>query len=150
MASRSSRSKDASRDDALVVPVVAESAVVSRERREAARVRVRKRVSTHDVPVDLALTRERVEVSRVPVNREVAAPPPVRQEGDTTIVPVLEERLVVEKRLVLREEVHIRRIASTRNAHERVPVRAEEVEVERIVAGDVQPGGVGPSRRARR
>lgn len=35
--------------------------------------------------------------------------PEIRTEGDVTIVPVLEEVLVVEKRLVLKEELHIRR-----------------------------------------
>ncbi|MCA1628121.1 MAG: YsnF/AvaK domain-containing protein, partial [Acidobacteria bacterium] len=54
--------------------------------------------------VDELLLKEAVEVERVIINREVDAPVPVRYEGETMIVPVLEEMLVVEKRLVLKEE----------------------------------------------
>jgi stress response protein YsnF len=55
------------------------------------------------------------------VDHIVDAAPPVRTEGDVTIVPVLEEVLVVEKRLVLKEELRIRR--SRRQETEEIPVR---------------------------
>jgi stress response protein YsnF len=51
-----------------------------------------------------------VEIGRVPVGRPVDTMPPVRQEGDTTIVPVVEEIIVVGRRLILKEEVRIRRL----------------------------------------
>jgi hypothetical protein len=45
----------------------------------------------------------------VQIDRIVAEPPVQRQEGDTLILPVVEEVLVVEKRLMLREEIRITR-----------------------------------------
>jgi stress response protein YsnF len=68
----------------------------------------------------------------VPVNRVVEGPIPVRYEGDTMVVSVLEEVLVVGTRLLLKEEVHI----TTRRTetHRPVPVtrRREDVAVERV------------------
>ena len=134
-----------------VVPVIEEAPTIERARKVVGRVRVTKRVTTRDVPVDVELQGERVQVKRVRVGREVAAPPPVRQDGDTTIVPVLEERVVVEKRLVLREEIHITRVRTTARAQKRVQVRAEEVDVERIGKGEGDAAaGVGPARRGPR
>lgn len=57
----------------------------------------------HEVTAWDIVQREQVEVTRVPMDIEVAQVPQVRIEGDVTIVPVLEERLVVEKRLFLVE-----------------------------------------------
>jgi hypothetical protein len=54
------------------------------------------------------LVSQDIEITRVTINRVVEGVVPVRQEGDTTIYPVLEEVLVVEKRLILREELHMR------------------------------------------
>ena len=56
---------------------------------------------------------ETVEVTRVPIDKVVETAPEIRTDGDVTIVPVLEEVLVVEKRLVLKEELHIRRRVET-------------------------------------
>lgn len=58
---------------------------------------------------------EEADVRRVPVNRIVSEAPQTRQEGEVTIVPIVEEVLVVEKRLLLKEEIHIVR--------KRAPVR---------------------------
>lgn len=61
------------------------------------------------VDIDEPLFTDEVSVERVPVNRIVDAVPETRQEGDVTIIPVIEEVITVEKRLLLREEVRIRR-----------------------------------------
>jgi stress response protein YsnF len=57
--------------------------------------------------------------------------PSVRQEGDVTIIPVVEEILVVERRLVLKEEVHIRRIKTTERHQEQIKLRRQEATVSR-------------------
>ena len=63
------------------------------------------------------------------------APVPVRQEGDTTIVTLHEEVVVVETRLRATEEVHlIRRQALMRSARKRVTLRREEAVIERLDA----------------
>lgn len=58
---------------------------------------------------DEQLFGEDVSVERVPVNRILDGPIETRHEGDTTIIPVIEEVLTVQKRLFLREEVRITR-----------------------------------------
>lgn len=56
-----------------------------------------------------SLLREDCEVERVTVQRYVDKPEEIRMDGDTLIVPLMEEVLVVEKRLMVREELHIKR-----------------------------------------
>ena len=74
----------------------------------------------------------------VPVNRVVDGPVVPRQEGDTLILSVLEEVLVVERRLVLKEEVRVVRTRVTEPATQRVTLRREEIVVERD--GDADAG----------
>jgi hypothetical protein len=62
-----------------------------------------------DVMFNEPLFSEDVSVERVPVNRIISGPAQTRQEGDTTIIPVVEEVITVQKRLFLREEVRITR-----------------------------------------
>jgi len=78
------------------------------------------------------LEQEAVEVTRVPIEVEVQTPPQTRRDGDTLIVPVLEERLVIEKRLFVVEELHIRRRVSQDDVEVTVPVRKQRAIVERI------------------
>ena len=120
-----------------VLPVVAEHATVGVETRETGKVAVhvhpRERVET----VEVALAAEEVEVERVPIGRVVARPPATRRRGDVTIVPVVEEVVSIEKHLVLKEEIHIRRRTRVRKEEHEVLLRSEEVEV-------VHDGGSGP------
>jgi uncharacterized protein (TIGR02271 family) len=132
------------------VPLVEETAHVARATAVTGRVRVRKRVTARVVPVDVELARERVRVTRHRVEREVRAMPPVRQEGDTLIIPVVEERVVVERRLVLREEIHVTRVHGMSHARKRVRLRAEHVEVERIDEDGASDGGASAPPRPRR
>ena len=69
----------------------------------------------------------------MPIDRVVEAPPEVRPEDGVTIVPVLEEVLVVEKRLVLKEELHIRRTMEAKPVAVPVTLRKQRAEVERLV-----------------
>ena len=59
------------------------------------------------------------------------APAP-RRDGDTTILSVVEEVLVVERRLRLVEEVHVTEVRSEYRAPQTVSLRREEVNVERL------------------
>ena len=70
-----------------------------------------------------------MQVERVPVNRFVSGTQPVRQDGDVTIVPVYEEVLVVERRLMLKEEVKVTRQRHVRSQRREVELRSEQVEV---------------------
>lgn len=127
--------------DTTTLSLVEERVHVDTRRVETARVRVHRRVETHDEPVDVLAWREHVAIERVPVNRVVEQPPAVRHEGDTTIVPVLEERIVTIRQLVLVEELHIKTRREQRHERRTVRLRRERVEVDRIaVGGDSDPG----------
>ncbi|MEI6110741.1 MAG: YsnF/AvaK domain-containing protein [Cyanobium sp. ELA712] len=125
---------DAVRDArGLVIPVVEERLEVSRERVETGRVRITKSVEAREVVVDDPLKRESVRVEHVPINQVVTgAVPQVREEGDVTVIPILEERVVTRTELVLVEEVRIHRDHSEYNDPQRVTLRKEVVAVERF------------------
>jgi stress response protein YsnF len=75
---------------------------------------------------------EHVEVNRVVVNQIVDEIPPIRYEGDTMIVPILEEIVVIDVRLIVREEVHIVRHREELHEPQRVVLRREEVQIEAV------------------
>jgi uncharacterized protein (TIGR02271 family) len=117
----------------LVIPVVEERLEVSRERVETGRVRIIKSVEAREVVVDDPLKRESVRVEHVPINQVVTgAVPQVREEGDVTVIPILEERVVTRTELVLVEEVRIHRDHSEYHDPQRVTLRKEAVAVERF------------------
>lgn len=119
-----------------VIPVVAEEPTVQKRKRTTGSVAIRKSVHERTEVVDPALQAEEVKIERVAVNRIVEGPVPVRQEGDTTIISLLEEVLVVEKRLVVREEVHITRLHKEVHAPQEVQLREEHVEIVRTPRTD--------------
>ena len=121
--------------ETLVLPLLAEAVDVARRRVIGDTVRVATVTRQHEQLVDEALTHERVEIERVPVGRTVEAVPPVREEGDTTIMPVVEEVVVVERRLVLKEEIRIRRVRSTEHHRESVVLRTQDAVITRVEAG---------------
>jgi uncharacterized protein (TIGR02271 family) len=99
---------------------------------ETGRVRIRKMVHEHEEIVDPPLWRDEVVIERVPINRVVEGPMSVRSEEDTLIIPVLEDVLVIEKRLLLKEEVRITKRRVETHTPQRVTLRREEAAVERI------------------
>jgi uncharacterized protein (TIGR02271 family) len=116
----------------VVIPVAEERPVIRTRKVETGRVRITKTVASHEEDIDEPLVEETVEVERVAIHRPVDQPPPVRYEGDTMIVPVFEETLVVEKRLVLKEELRITRRRAESRRPRRTTLRHEEVSVERL------------------
>ncbi len=98
---------------------------------ETGRVRVKTSVDTREVWVRGELERQAVQVERVAIDRMVEQPPQIRQDGDMLIVPVVEEVIVVEKRFLLKEELHIRTIRSTQSVEEPVTLRTLRADVER-------------------
>lgn len=115
----------------FVVPVVVEELEVGRRVATTGVVRVQKRVHEREQLVEETITREDVQIERTPVGRLVDAPPAMRNEGDTLIIPIVEEVLVVEKRLRLKEEVRVTWRRAVEPTAERVVLREEELVVER-------------------
>lgn len=123
-------------ESTATLPLVEEALSVGKREVVTGRVRVRTATDHREELVTSDLSSERVEVERVPVDREVDVAPEIRQEGDVTIVPIVEEVLVVEKRLVLTEEVHIRRTRTVEHVETPVVLRKQEAFVERLEADD--------------
>ena len=121
------------RDDHHVLPIVEEQAVIGRSVRETGTVRIQQTASEHQTVAEGAVNRTSAEVERVPVNRIVDSVPEIRTEGDLLYIPVVEEELVVTKRLVLREEIVVRRSVQTQTVQVPVTLRRTDVTVERVV-----------------
>ena len=115
-----------------VVPLLEEEARVEKRQISTGKVRIRTSVEDVEENVRADLESEDVEVTRVPVDRVVNEAPQIRTEGDVTIVPIVEEVLFVEKRLVLKEELHVRRVVSTEAVDVPVTLRKERATVERL------------------
>ena len=107
-----------------------EDAVLSKRVRKTL-VRAAITTSTRHELVEADLAHDQVVVERVAIGRIVETIPPVRQEGDVTIMPVVEEEVIVTRRLVLREEVHLRRIRTVVRHAQDVELREQHVAVTR-------------------
>jgi uncharacterized protein (TIGR02271 family) len=94
-------------NESLVVPVVVEELDVQKRTVETGTVRITKVVRERETLVDEPLLRENVAISRLPMQRVVEGPIPIREDNGTTIISVVEEVLVVEKRWMLREEIRV-------------------------------------------
>jgi uncharacterized protein (TIGR02271 family) len=120
------------RTEEMVIPVIEEEAEISKRTRDTARVRVRRKVTHREVHVDEPFFQETFEVKRVPMNTFIDAAPSPRMDGDTMIVPVVEEVVTIEKRLMLREEVHIIRKREQLHTGQTITLRKEDVDVQRV------------------
>ncbi|GJE43572.1 DUF2382 domain-containing protein [Methylobacterium soli] len=119
------------------IPVVEETARIDKRVVERGRVRVQTRTETTEEVLRETLRSDLVGVTRVPIDRVIAegeVAPVTRTESGVTIIPVLEEVLVVEKRLVLREEIHIRQTTSGEAVEVPVSLRRQHAVVERVSA----------------
>ena len=132
-------------EDEATVQLAAEELSVTKEKQVTGRVRVSTVTREHEELVDQDLLSERVEIETVPVGRQIDTMPVVREEGDTTVIPVVEEVVVVERRLMLKEEVRIRRVRTTERHEERVTVRRQEAVVTRYPAESNDPATSPPA-----
>ena len=118
-------------NDELVVPLHAEEVSVAKRRVVTGQVKVGTVTRESEQLVEELLEHEHVEIERIAVGKEVDKAPAVRQEGDTLIIPVLEEIVVVERRLLLKEEVRVRRTREKQPYQERVVIRKQEAVITR-------------------
>lgn len=118
-----------------VIPLVEEELVIGK-REQQQRLRVHKQVGTRTEHIEVPLLRSEFEIERVPIGRPVDEAPEAREEDGVTIIPVMEERLVLHKQLVLKEEIHLIRRQVTETYRDEVTLREEEVSVERLPAGE--------------
>ena len=119
-------------DEEAVIALVEERLAVSKRQVVSGTVRIGTFTESHDEIAEIELDRYRVEVVHVPVGRIVEVAPVARAEGDTTIVPVVEERYVIVKQLFLKEELHIRHVVEREVHQEAVALRRQQVRIERV------------------
>ena len=117
--------------DDVRIPLVEERLVTGKKRVETGRVRVRTVIEEEQQTVREQLLRDHVEVERVAMEVEIEEMPPVREEDGVTIVPVVREVLVVTKKLILTEEVRLKRVTSSEETARPVTLRVQRALVER-------------------
>jgi uncharacterized protein (TIGR02271 family) len=120
----------AQEQEVAAIPLVEERVSIAKREVETGRYRIRVRVEERQEMVPAELSHDEVEIERVPMNRTLTALPSVRLEGSTTVIPVVEEVVVVEKKLVLVEEIHVRRKSEVRTEQVPVTLRSEQAEIE--------------------
>ena len=125
--------------DAATLRLVAEELSVAKETRETGRVRISTHTKEREALIDEDLARERVEIETIPIGRRIDEVPEVFQEGDTTIIPVVEERLVVERQLVLKVEIRVKRVRATERYQEKVALRHQEAVITRYRQDAITP-----------
>ena len=114
------------------IQLIEEMVSVDKKRIVTGRVRVTTESSTAQAFAEVGLEGVRVEVTRERLDREISSVPEIRVEGETTIIPVIEEIAVVEKRLILVEAIRIRKVTSKEEIAVPVNLRKQTATVERI------------------
>ena len=115
-----------------VIPVIEEQLHISKSWQETSRVQVTKTVTEEAVDYNVPVNAEEVVMERKSINQYVeTAPPASRYEGETLIIPVLKEVLVVEKKLLLVEELHISKRNNEQVVSGTETLRKESVEINR-------------------
>jgi len=118
----------------IVVPVIEEEIDASTRSVKTGSVRVDKHVEKRIRKVEAPLIHDNVEIRRVPVNQVVTVAPKSRRMGNTLVIPVVEEELVVTKRLVLKEEIHLITHRTKERSIQEVELNRESAEVRRLDA----------------
>ena len=119
------------------IPLVEETVSVGVRQVVTGRVSVRTLTESFDELVHQELRGTRAEVERFPIGRTLLADeevPGPRTEGGVTIIPIFEEIMVVEKRLVLKEELHITQVSTVEVVEMPVTLRRQRAAVERLPA----------------
>jgi uncharacterized protein (TIGR02271 family) len=124
----------------------AEELSVGKETVETGRLHVSKHTVTREVGVDEDLTREEAVVETVPRGHRIFVVPVTRVVGDTTIIPIVEEVLHTEKRLILKEEIHITRRRTTEHFHDTVTLRHQQAVVTRDQGATGKPDAVSENK----
>ncbi len=119
-------------DLGAVIPVLEETATIKRRKVAGGKTVVRTVVETENRLLRETLEGQRVDVERITIERVVNVEPEVRTEGDVTIIPIVEERLIVEKQLILVEEIRVHRHATSEAVEVPITLRKQRAVVEAV------------------
>jgi uncharacterized protein (TIGR02271 family) len=131
-------------------PVMEEQLQVEKRLVETGRgIRIHKTIEERQQMIDEPLMRDELSVEHVAVGQIVpeGQVPEMRYEGETLVVPVLEEVIVVQKQLLLKEEVRITRRRQEVHEPQQVALRSEHIRIERF-DDEEQAGSIPPDFRA--
>ena len=136
-------------EEVAAIPLLEERLSIAKRQVESGRVRVHVTVEERKETVTEELLHDDLQIERVPRNIRLTEVPHVRLEGNVTIVPVVEEVVVVEKALMLVEEIRISRRSVAETAQIPVTLRSERADVHREATTDLadstQPGNQAPT-----
>jgi uncharacterized protein (TIGR02271 family) len=124
------RDSDLQYTDDLSMQRSEEEARVGTRGREAGAVKVRKSVRTDREQVRVPKKREEVDVERVPGEGREASGVEIGEDDEVVVVQVLEEEVVISKRVVVKEEIRLRKRVVEDEEVVEVDLRKEEVDIE--------------------
>lgn len=116
------------------IPVHAEELLTAVREVDRGNVRIEKSVEHIPVRKDVDLTSDVVNIERVPVDEVFDEKPESRQEGETLVIPVVEEVLVLTTRYRVIEEVRVTRQQEIHTEHIETDLRRELVDVSQLDA----------------
>jgi stress response protein YsnF len=115
----------------VVIPIVEEEASVHTRRREGESVRLRKTAAAHEETLRVPVTSEHVDVQRVAVNAPVDGPVEPWRDGETLVIPVMEQVPVVRMQWVVREEIRVTRSIRRTEHQKKIWLEREQITVDR-------------------
>ncbi|MBV8854178.1 MAG: DUF2382 domain-containing protein [Sinobacteraceae bacterium] len=133
-----------------VIPLVSEHATVEKRLTQIGKVRIRSLVDEKLVRVAEVVERDEVSIERIAINQEVTEVPQPREENGVLIVPIVEEVVVVEKRLFLKEEIHVHRNRKQERVDEAVRLKSMRAEVERLDSAESETAAERPERQGQK
>lgn len=111
------------------IPVIKERIVIDKRSVDSAKVRIAKKVNERNVLLDVTERQDNVQVNRIPIGKIVDVEPTTRHEGETLIIPVLREEIVIEKKVTLVEEIRVTRVKDETTRQVDVILKEEEVSI---------------------
>jgi uncharacterized protein (TIGR02271 family) len=125
---------------AQVIPVIEEFIKVEKKEIESGRIQIKKKINEEEKIISIPLVHNEFNVERIQMERPIdTAPSPIIYEGDTIIIPVVREEVMVKKQLVLMEEIRITKRKVETLHKQTVTLRKEEVVIERKEETEVEP-----------
>lgn len=112
-----------------------EELAVRKQRMAAGEVDIHKRVETEHVSTPVTTMREEAVVERRPISDATLQAGTARIEGDEIRIPLMEEEVIVEKRVVPTEELVVRKHTVQETETVEADLRKERVDIDR--QGDV-------------
>lgn len=119
-------------DAKIVVPVLEEEIRITKKIVDTGVVNLSKTINESVESFNIPLAHEEIVVNRIPKNEIIDVMPAAsRYDGEVMIIPVLKEVAVIEKRIMLVEEIHISKVKTEKTETHEVTVRKEEMNITR-------------------